>query len=879
MSLLTTSSSSTTWSYQLQFNFKFRKSQTPLLFIKAFRGSNPGNIRRHHLRVHCVAQDEAKSSSSSDESERRRSGDSWNNLKPSAVDAALSDWFGNSDSSSDSGKKNGIGGILGVGLAGVLLVAGITSAAIAIGKRSSSRSMPVMKPITEQQEVLLSSEEEVIGEEGNINDGKLNVHDESNPQNGSQTVLVNDDTNEDSSYVNENSTPIGLDASPLEQVQTDSASPDVNSPDTIPISPDFSQPENVEDSYVASSFIDTMSTIVMNETDDQLDAVPNSAEAGQIDASDTGLEPSSSVVLPINLQNVDSSATIAATETDSVPIVDKPVVTSVASKEEDEVQKPSVFVSRGIPAPTLLSAALQVPPGKVLVPAVADQTQSQALMALQVLKVIESDAQPGDLCTRREYARWLVSASSTLSRNLILKVYPAMYIENATELAFDDITPEDPDFSFIQGLAEAGLISSKLSRRDMMSSPDEDIGSFYFHPNSPLSRQDLVTWKMALEKRQLPEADRKALHQLSGFIDIDRIDPDACPALVADLSAAEPGIVALAFGYTRLFQPDKPVTKGQAAIALATGEAVDAVSEEIARIEAESIAEKAVATHNALMAEVEKDINANFEMELLMEREKIDAVQKMAEEAMQEVEKLRAEREEKNIVLMKERATVESEMEVLSKLRHELEEQWQSVMSNKAEISYEKEQMEKLKKETEDENRAITRLQYELEVERKALSMARAWAEDEAKRVQGHAKALEEARDRWERKGLKVMVDDDLRGEEEASADVTWTNVGKKLSVEETTERAETLMDKLKVMASEVSGKFKEIINQIIQKIQSLITAIKEWFSSAGKQTTEFRDVAVAKVGGSVQELQQNATGFGTTVKEGVEKLTQKFKT
>ncbi|XP_021844288.1 uncharacterized protein [Spinacia oleracea] len=739
--------------------------------------------------------------------------------------------------------------------------------------------MPVMKPITEQQEVLLSSEEEVIGEEGNINDGKLNVHDESNPQNGSQTVLVNDDTNEDSSYVNENSTPIGLDASPLEQVQTDSASPDVNSPDTIPISPDFSQPENVEDSYVASSFIDTMSTIVMNETDDQLDAVPNSAEAGQIDASDTGLEPSSSVVLPINLQNVDSSATIAATETDSVPIVDKPVVTSVASKEEDEVQKPSVFVSRGIPAPTLLSAALQVPPGKVLVPAVADQTQSQALMALQVLKVIESDAQPGDLCTRREYARWLVSASSTLSRNLILKVYPAMYIENATELAFDDITPEDPDFSFIQGLAEAGLISSKLSRRDMMSSPDEDIGSFYFHPNSPLSRQDLVTWKMALEKRQLPEADRKALHQLSGFIDIDRIDPDACPALVADLSAAEPGIVALAFGYTRLFQPDKPVTKGQAAIALATGEAVDAVSEEIARIEAESIAEKAVATHNALMAEVEKDINANFEMELLMEREKIDAVQKMAEEAMQEVEKLRAEREEKNIVLMKERATVESEMEVLSKLRHELEEQWQSVMSNKAEISYEKEQMEKLKKETEDENRAITRLQYELEVERKALSMARAWAEDEAKRVQGHAKALEEARDRWERKGLKVMVDDDLRGEEEASADVTWTNVGKKLSVEETTERAETLMDKLKVMASEVSGKFKEIINQIIQKIQSLITAIKEWFSSAGKQTTEFRDVAVAKVGGSVQELQQNATGFGTTVKEGVEKLTQKFKT
>jgi hypothetical protein len=33
----------------------------------------------------------------------------------------------------------------------------------------------------------------------------------------------------------------------------------------------------------------------------------------------------------------------------------------------------------------------------------------------------------------------------------VSKVYPAMYIENFTELAFDDITPDDPDFSSIQG--------------------------------------------------------------------------------------------------------------------------------------------------------------------------------------------------------------------------------------------------------------------------------------------------------------------------------------------------------------------------------------------------------------------------------------------
>lgn len=42
--------------------------------------------------------------------------------------------------------------------------------------------------------------------------------------------------------------------------------------------------------------------------------------------------------------------------------------------------------------------------------------------------------------------------------------------------------------------------------------------------------------------------DEQMLYQLSGFIDTDKIHPNACPALVADLSAGEQGIIALAFG-------------------------------------------------------------------------------------------------------------------------------------------------------------------------------------------------------------------------------------------------------------------------------------------------------------------------------------------
>jgi hypothetical protein len=43
-------------------------------------------------------------------------------------------------------------------------------------------------------------------------------------------------------------------------------------------------------------------------------------------------------------------------------------------------------------------------------------------------------------------------------------------------------------------------------------------------------------------------AHGQTLYRIAGFIDIDKIHQDACPALVADISAGEQGIIALAFG-------------------------------------------------------------------------------------------------------------------------------------------------------------------------------------------------------------------------------------------------------------------------------------------------------------------------------------------
>ncbi|MBA0763155.1 hypothetical protein Gotri_012660 [Gossypium trilobum] len=877
------------------------------------------------------------------------------------------------DSIGSGGRRSLLLGIMGAGSAGLVLVAGLSFAAMSLSNRSTSRPKQQLEPLTAQQEVSFDNESEQAKE----NEIETGTHkDLSAPTESNGTSTENNLDNDNGTYLVDSSTSNGDSASntsPIQEDRQNVSSLDGESVflDTTPISPNLPESDAVGVSSVASSLresdsnLDIGSPEATSEIEDKLISVretidtnlsdpinlDNDLNEGKLEgkenssisvdsssSSNSISDPSivgfsvSSELEPIlepqaipedNLETIDSSQTeenlesrkmslpsveiknaslednkLNESESSQTTPVSAPAhsLTIEQSKIDYDGMKDSIpdfesptprssFSPVGIPAPSAVSADLQVHPGEVLVPAVVDQFQGQALAALQVLKVIEAEALPGDLCTRREYARWLVAASNALSRNVVSKVYPAMYVENVTELAFDDIIPEDPDFSSIQGLAEAGLISSKLSNQELLN---YNRGPVYFSPESPLSRQDLVSWKMALEKRQLPEADREILYQLSGFIDIDKINPDAWPALVADLSTGEPGIIALAFGCTRLFQPYKPVTKAQAAVAIATGEASDLVSEELARIEAESVAENAVSAHNALVAEVEKDVNANFEKELSMEREKIDALEKMAEEAKRELERLRAEREEENMVLMKDRAAISAETEILSRLRREVEEQLESMINDKVEISYEKERISKLRKETEDETQEIVRLQHELEVERKALSMARAWAEDEAKRAREQAKALEEAREQWERRGVKVVVDNDLH--EESVAGDTWVNVGKQVAVEGTISRGETLVGKLKTLASEVEGKSREFIDKIVQRIQYLISVLRKWASEAGAKAEELKDGAVLKARGSVQEMQQTTAGFSSAVKEGakrvagdcregVEKLTQRFRT
>ncbi len=166
--------------------------------------------------------------------------------------------------------------------------------------------------------------------------------------------------------------------------------------------------------------------------------------------------------------------------------------------------------------------------------------------------------EPGKIVSHREYARWLVAAN-----NAMYASNPAKQIRLASESTqpvFSDVPKTDPDFLVIQGLAEAGLIPSPLSG---------DSTTVLFRPDAPLTREQLLLWKLPLDTRQaLPSANLDAVKQTWGFQDIGKIDPKALRAVLADFQNGEQSNIRRVFGYTTLFQPKKSVTRAEAAAAL-----------------------------------------------------------------------------------------------------------------------------------------------------------------------------------------------------------------------------------------------------------------------------------------------------------------------
>ncbi|KAJ6792823.1 Uncharacterized protein M6B38_237550 [Iris pallida] len=388
---------------------------------------------------------------------------------------------------------------------------------------------------------------------------------------------------------------------------------------------------------------------------------------------------------------------------------------------------------------------------RIIVPVAADPVQQEALYVLKKLKIIENDVNADELCTRREYARWLAKANSMLERSPKHRIAPTILIADSMITAFDDVSVSDPDFWCIQALGESGITVSKLSNvnSSYIVENSDAQGRFDFLPESFISRFDLVNWKAMLEYPFTSEVKEKMLREKVGLFDLSTSHLDSSPHLLMDLMAGDRSITRRVFGNIRRLQPQKPVTKAQAAVALTSGRMVGAISAELARLEAEN--QSRLAEMEEIRFEIIQrgEIQKLWEEMLKIEREHRIEVERDFQIALLDLEEEREAQNESRDEYMKQKAALDYQQQLLHSLREEVDVMYLKLASERAHLLAEQPSLEKLLTEARAQQDAIVKAKSILEAEREALRMLRYQVEEEGRKAQARAKILEKAVLRW----------------------------------------------------------------------------------------------------------------------------------
>ncbi|KAL2347348.1 hypothetical protein Fmac_001348 [Flemingia macrophylla] len=386
-------------------------------------------------------------------------------------------------------------------------------------------------------------------------------------------------------------------------------------------------------------------------------------------------------------------------------------------------------------------------PERVVIPVSVDSTQEEALSVLKSLKIIEEDVEANELCTRREFARWLVKLNSSLERNPKHRIIPIVSLSLSVVPAFDDISIFDPDFRSIQVLAEAGVIPSKLSWNNSFNYDRSDSQeNINFFPDRFISRQDLIDWRAQLEYEFFSGVIDQISIKKAGYIDMKEI---TSPAVYVDMLAGDRSILRKVFGQSKRFQPNKPSTKAQAAVAMISGRMKDAISAEMSRIEAENSARLAEAEEirSELLSrgdierfwdeQLNEEKNRGFDVERLYHME----VKNLQDEEINQ-DKIYAEH-------LKEMAAMDCQKQLLLSLKQEIDEISEKLASERVIYVDERRVVQKLLKDLEFKHEEMLDTKSTLEAEKEALQILRSWVEDEARRSQARAAVLKEVERRW----------------------------------------------------------------------------------------------------------------------------------
>lgn len=152
--------------------------------------------------------------------------------------------------------------------------------------------------------------------------------------------------------------------------------------------------------------------------------------------------------------------------------------------------------------------------------------------------------------TRAEFMRWLVRANNTFFAGSADKTIRPP--EEDGKATFSDIPPTHPDFSYIQGMANAGFPIGY----------DEKT----FKPDQILTREQMLAIKVALDNRVPMESYKGG--PPAGWTDGNKISKKLWPAFYTESVVLNNANIGRTFGSIKALNPQAPVKRAEAALCI-----------------------------------------------------------------------------------------------------------------------------------------------------------------------------------------------------------------------------------------------------------------------------------------------------------------------
>jgi hypothetical protein len=170
--------------------------------------------------------------------------------------------------------------------------------------------------------------------------------------------------------------------------------------------------------------------------------------------------------------------------------------------------------------------------------------------ALGILDSTSGAFKPNAPITRAQFIRWLVKADNIYFKDAVSK---QIRLARTGPALFVDVPVSNPDFQYIQGLANAGYVIG--------------IDKTHFAPNRPLTREELLAIKAPVDEggniKPYP-----GIELYLNYSDLHKINPQYMTAIHEDDSVRTTRNIARIWGTLKGLSPKKQVTRSEAAIAI-----------------------------------------------------------------------------------------------------------------------------------------------------------------------------------------------------------------------------------------------------------------------------------------------------------------------